>query len=119
MQANIPFGPKTSKSAWLSQNLDFTNYKKTRDTQLVLTPGFDSVRAGDMDVLLVRLLKPTRRLRLMRPMLLTVLLLASLPTFPQTADSPRLESRRGRTRRAAAQMSVAGATCMFLAYISI
>ena len=37
------------------------------------------------------LLKPARMFRLMRPMLLTLLLLASLPTFPQTANSSQPE----------------------------
>jgi hypothetical protein len=39
----------------------------------------------------VALLKPARMFRLMRPMLLTLFLLASLPTFPQTANSSQPE----------------------------
>jgi hypothetical protein len=42
-------------------------------------------------VLLVRLLKPPWRFRHMRPRLLTLLLLASLPSFPQTPDSSQPE----------------------------
>src|SRR4029077_15087879 len=48
-------------------------------------------KTGVLFVLLVRRLKPKRIFRLMRPMLLTLLLLASLPTFPQTPNSSRPE----------------------------
>ncbi len=40
---------------------------------------------------MVPLLKPARKFRLMRPTLLTLLLLASLPVFPQTANSSQPE----------------------------
>ena len=46
---------------------------------------------GEAGVLLVPLPKPRGTFRLMRPMLLTLWLLASLPTFPQTADSSQPE----------------------------